>query len=106
MPLRVLAPGVVLTTLALFGTGVALAFASPPSDTLVFAHKLSFIAWVAFMTLHVLGHLLELPRLASADLRRGHGVGGGAQRAVVLGAAIVAGVACGVLGLSIASSWL
>jgi hypothetical protein len=43
--LRLLAPGVVLTTLALFGTGVALAFASPPSDTLVFAHKLSFIAW-------------------------------------------------------------
>jgi hypothetical protein len=106
MPLRVLAPGVVLTTLALMGTGVALAFASPPSDTLVFAHKLSFIAWVALMTLHVLGHLLELPRLASADLRRGRRVGGGAQRALILGAAIVAGVACGVLGLSIASAWL
>ena len=68
--LRVLAPGVVLTTLALFGTGVALLFAGPPSNTLIFAHKLSFFAWVALMTLHVLGHLLELPRLASADWRR------------------------------------
>src|SRR5882757_5732319 len=30
--LRVLAPGLVLTTLALFGTGVALLFAGPPSQ--------------------------------------------------------------------------
>ena len=65
-----LAPGVVLTTVALFGTGVALLFAGPPSNTLVFAHKLSFIAWVALMTLHVLGHLLEVPRLALPDWRR------------------------------------
>jgi hypothetical protein len=32
--LRVLAPGVVLTTLALFGTGVALLIDGPPSNTL------------------------------------------------------------------------
>jgi hypothetical protein len=109
MPLRVLAPGVVLTTLALLGTGVALAFSSPPSDTLVFAHKLSFFAWVALMTLHVLGHLLELPRLATADLRPGPGIariGGGVQRATALGLAIVAGGALGLLGLSLASPWL
>ncbi len=107
--LRVLAPGVVLTTLVLFGTGVALALSAPPSNTLVFAHKLSFFAWVALMTLHVLGHLLELPRLASADLRRGPRfatVGGGAQRATALAIAIVAGVALGLFGLSIAASWL
>ncbi len=105
--LRVLAPGVVLTTLALFGTGVALALTSPPSNTLVFAHKLSFIAWVALMTLHVLGHVLEVPRLASADLRRrGGGIGGGAQRAIALAIAIGGGVAFGLLGLTIAASWL
>jgi hypothetical protein len=109
LPLRVLAPGVVLTTLALFGTGVALVFSASPSDTLVFAHKLSFIAWAALMILHVLGHLLELPRLATADLRHGLGIariGGSAQRATALGLAIVAGVGLGLLGLSLASSWL
>jgi len=68
--LRVLAPGVVLSTLALFGTGVALLVDGPPGNTLIFAHKLSFIAWVALMTLHVLGHLLEVPELATADWRR------------------------------------
>ena len=59
-----------LTTVALFGTGVALLFAGPPSETLVFVHKLSFIAWVSLMTLHVLGHLLEVPQLALPDWRR------------------------------------
>ena len=44
-------PGIILTTLAVFGTGIALLFTGPPSNTLIFAHKLSFIAWVALMTL-------------------------------------------------------
>jgi len=108
--LRVLAPGVVLTTLAVFGTGVALLFAGPPSNTLIFAHKLSFIAWVALMTLHVLGHLLDLPRLAGADWRR-HGprearLAGAGMRATALAAAIVAGVALGFLALSVGKPWL
>jgi hypothetical protein len=108
--LRVLAPGVVLTTLAVFGTGVALLFAGPPSNTLIFAHKLSFIAWVALMALHVLGHVLELPRLASADWRRSGPrearLAGAGMRAGLLAAAIVAGVALGFLALSVGKSWL
>jgi hypothetical protein len=108
--LRVLAPGVVLTTLAVFGTGVALLFAGPPSNTLIFAHKLSFIAWVALMALHVLGHVLELPRLASADWRRSGPrearLAGAGMRASLLAAAIVAGVALGFLALSVGKSWL
>jgi hypothetical protein len=110
LALRVLAPGVVLTTLAVFGTGVALLFAGPPSNTLIFAHKLSFIAWIALMSLHVLGHLLELPQLASADWRR-HGprearLAGAGMRAGALGAAIAAGVALGFLAFSAGASWL
>ena len=108
--LRVLAPGVVLTTVALFGTGVALLFAGPPSNTLIFAHKLSFFAWVAAMTLHVLGHLVELPRLASADWRR-HGprearLAGAGLRAAALAGAIVLGVGLGFLALSVGKPWL
>ena len=106
LPLRLLAPGVVLTTLALFGTGVTLALVSPPSNTLVFAHKLSFIAWVALMTIHVLGHLLEVPGLAAADLRRERRIAGAGQRAGLLLASILAGVGLGLVGLSVASGWL
>jgi hypothetical protein len=108
--LRILAPGVVLTTLALFGTGIALLFTGPPSHTLSFAHKLSFIAWIALMVLHVLGHLLELPRLASADWRRNGPrearLAGAGLRASVLAAAIVLGVGLGFLALSLGKPWL
>jgi hypothetical protein len=108
--LRLLAPGVVLTTLALFGTGIALLFAGPPSSTLIFAHKASFIAWIALMALHVLGHLLELPGLASADWRR-HGprearLAGAGMRAGLVSAAIGIGVALGFFALSAGSAWL
>jgi hypothetical protein len=108
--LRLLAPGVVLTTVAVFGTGVALLFTGPPSQTLIFAHKLSFIAWVALMALHVLGHLLELPRLASADWRRRGPrearLAGAGLRAGALAGAIVLGVALGFVALSAGRPWL
>lgn len=108
--LRLLAPGVVLSTLALFGTGVALLVAGPPSHTLVFAHKLSFIAWVALMTLHVLGHLLELPALALPDWRlsgpREARLAGAGARTMALGASILAGAALALLTYSAAGAWL
>jgi hypothetical protein len=108
--LRVLAPGLVLTTLALFGTGVALLFAGPPSQTLIFAHKLSFFAWVGLMSLHVLAHLIELPRLASADWRRNGPrearLAGAGLRAAALAGAIALGVGLGFLALSVGKPWL
>jgi hypothetical protein len=107
--LRVLAPSVVLTTLALFGTGVALLIDGPPGNTLIFAHKLSFIAWVALMTLHVLGHLLEVPSLASADWRRAGPpearLAGAGLRTLSLATAILAGIAVAVLTFSVAQPW-
>lgn len=108
LALRIMAPGVVLTTLALFGTGVALLFAGPPSNTLIFAHKLSFIAWVALMTLHVLGHLLEVPRLAFPDWRPSSSearLAGAGTRTMALGAAILSGGVLALLTLSIAKPW-
>jgi len=108
--LRLLAPGVVFTTLALFGTGVALLVAGPPGDTLKFAHKLSFIAWVALMTLHVLGHLLELPALALPDWRRNGPaearLAGAGIRTMTLGLAILAGAVLALLTYSAAGPWL
>lgn len=110
LPLRVLAPGVVLTTVALFGTGVALLLAGPPSNTLIFAHKLSFIAWVGLMSLHVLGHLLEVPRLASSDWRRKAPVearlAGAGTRITTLGLSLLAGICVALLSISAAESWL
>ena len=108
--LRLLAPGVVLTTLALFGTGVALLVTGPPSNTLMFAHKLSFIAWVALMTLHVLGHVLEVPSLALADWRRSGPreaqLAGAGMRTMALSLAILGGGVLALLTYSAAHPWL
>ncbi|HEX5191640.1 MAG TPA: hypothetical protein VFW09_02475 [Solirubrobacteraceae bacterium] len=61
--LRGLAPLVVLSTLALFATGIALLFAGRNTGLpLGLLHKVSFILWIALVALHVLGHLPEIVR--------------------------------------------
>jgi hypothetical protein len=68
LPLRLIAPIVVLTTLVVFASGVALLFAGPSSrDTLLPIHKISFIVWTAFMAIHVLAHLPTMLRSLGAD---------------------------------------
>ncbi len=60
-PLRMIAPLVVISTVAVFLSGVALLLVGPSSrDTLLPIHKVGFIAWVVFTSLHVLGHLPEI----------------------------------------------
>lgn len=109
-PMRLLAPGVVLTSLALFGTGIALLVSGPESGRLVLLHKASFIAWFGLMALHVLGHLLELPRLALPDWRRvgGHeaALAGAGLRLAVLFSVAIAGVTLALATISLAGPWL
>ena len=58
--LRLLAPAVVLSTIALFATGVALITLGPRSGSLVGLHKASFVVWFVAMAAHVLGHALRV----------------------------------------------
>lgn len=119
MPLlRGLAPLVVLTTLALFVTGVALLFAGPHTGVpLGLLHKVSFIAWIALVVLHVLGHLPEIlhalpraratrraimPATAGVDRRRLAGTGG---RTLALGVALTAGLVLAVALIGQFSVW-
>lgn len=109
--MRLLAPGVVVTTVALFATGVALAVAGPAgSGALKFLHRASFILWFGLMTIHVLGHVLEVPVLAFPDWRRAGGreaaLAGSGLRIVLLSAALVAGLALALATISLAGPWL
>jgi hypothetical protein len=109
--LRVLAPGVIITTLVLFATGVALLAVGPDeSGTLKFLHKASFIAWFALMAVHVLGHLLEVPSLALPDWRRSGGreadLAGAGLRLALLATSIAAGLAVALATISLAGPWL
>ncbi|MGH2935583.1 MAG: hypothetical protein ACRDL2_13865 [Gaiellaceae bacterium] len=66
LPLRLLAPLVVASTLAVFGTGVALLVRGPGGGLLVGLHKASFVVWLAATGVHVLAYLWRVPRLAAA----------------------------------------
>lgn len=67
-PLRMIAPVVVLTTIVVFVSGVLLLLIGPSSrSALLPLHKISFIVWVVFTSLHVLGHLPEIAAAVGLD---------------------------------------
>jgi hypothetical protein len=61
--LRLLGPLVVLSTVVVFASGVALLLLGPSSrSTLLLVHKASFFVWLGATAVHVLGHLPEVTR--------------------------------------------
>ena len=72
LPLRLLAPLVVASTLAVVGSGIALVVTGPASPgPFVALHVISFLVWTPAIAIHVIAHLLEVPRLIARDWRRG-----------------------------------
>jgi hypothetical protein len=121
LPLRLIAPIVVLSTLVVFASGVALLFAGPNSrDTLLPIHKVSFFIWVAFMSIHVLAHLPTMLRSLGADYgpRRARGstwqqylgsrdsVNGRAGRMLSLSSALAFGVVLAIVLIPQYGPWL
>lgn len=109
--LRMIAPIVVLSTLVVFASGVALLFAGPSSrGTLLPIHKASFVIWIAFTALHVLGHLPAMGQLLRAEVGRSAqwsgDVTGRTGRTLALSGALVAGVVLAVLVIPDFGPWL
>ena len=109
--LRLIAPIVVASTVAVFASGVALLLLGPSSrGSLLLIHKASFVVWVAVTAIHVLGHLSDLPRA----LQRKHeiqpeldGYGTGrAGRILSLSGALVAGLVLAILYIPQFGPWL
>jgi uncharacterized membrane protein YbhN (UPF0104 family) len=95
--LRLLAPGVVLSTVVVFASGVVLPFLGPAHRDLWFSiHKVSFFVWLAATGLHVLGHLPGMPAGLRATSLNGTsargGQAGGAGRAIAVAGAVVGGL--------------
>jgi hypothetical protein len=105
--LRGLAPVLVVTTLAVFATGVLLLVDGPGSrDQLLLWHKVSFIVWLVAIAPHVLGHLVELPpALRLTRTAAPVSTGGGAGRAIALASAIVGGAVVAIVLLPDFSAW-
>jgi hypothetical protein len=105
--LRVLGPFVIVTSLAVLGTGVALAVAGPHAGPWLFLHKASFVLWFGVMAIHVLVYAWRLPRILL-----GHGAGsgraavvGGQARWILIGASLLSGLLLAVLTAHLATRW-
>lgn len=68
--MRLLGPVLVLSTGALFATGIELwLFGFRFGEEWLTWHKVAFVVWFLAMTVHVLGYLRRAPALALADSR-------------------------------------
>ena len=94
--LRVLGPFVILSSLALLGTGVTLIFVGDqPGGWLLTAHQTCFWIWLVLMAVHLLGHLWEAMIVSWAEIRgslSGRAARGRRWRFVALVASLVIGV--------------
>jgi hypothetical protein len=110
--LRVLAPGVVASTLVVLASGVALLIVGPHSrGALVPIHKVSFIVWAALTGLHVLAHLGQAQRslageLAPAGIARGARLAGRDGRLISVAGALVAGAVLALLLVPDFAAWV
>ena len=95
LPLRLLGPVLVVTTVLVFGSGVWLMVLGHGSDAVLELHKVSFIVWGVIFGVHFLAHLPTMLRAL-----RPSGVPGASVRALLVAASLGAGVA---LALSVLS---
>jgi hypothetical protein len=108
--LRLIAPIIVLSTLIVFVSGVVLLFVGPADrGQLVLIHKVSFIVWVVFTSLHVLMHLPHMPDSLRAVRRANPGLPGyqtgAAGRWVSIASAIVGGLVLAIVLIPEFAAW-
>ena len=94
--LRMTAPFLVLSTVGVFGTGVAMLVLGPSSQGLIGLHTASFVVWFFAMVVHVLAHIRRVPGLARLSART--------QRLLVTGA-VLAGVVLAAATVPLIHPW-
>jgi hypothetical protein len=104
--LRLLGPVVILTTVAVLGTGIALIVVGPGRGLMLNLHKASFIVWFAALAAHVLGHLGRLPSALRGDLVRRDPLGGSRLRLLLVAGSVVVGAIAAVAIYPQAAAWL
>jgi hypothetical protein len=105
--LRLIAPVLVVATLTLFASGVAIILVGHGGGPLLQIHAVSFAVWGVLIAIHILAYLTRVLREGVADWR-GHAervAGGRGRRAALLGA-LLAGVVLALATYSAQDSWL
>lgn len=107
--LRLLAPVLVISTITLIGSGIAMAITGPGVDLLVKVHIVSFVAWIGTLAIHVIAYARRVPALVTADWRRepeSEPVPGRGLRLALNVAALIAGTFGAVLLLPASTPWV
>ncbi|WP_415857387.1 hypothetical protein [Sinomonas sp. G460-2] len=107
--MRVLSPLLLAFTVAVIGSGVALAFTGPAPALLLRIHVVSFLGWLVLILVHVVVYVSRVPRLIAEDWRnrraRPAARLGPAERIGVNVAALVAAAIPAMLLLPTATLW-
>lgn len=106
LPLRMLGPLVVLSTVGLLATGVALIVVGPGGGVMLNLHKASFAVWLVALGAHVLAHIRRLLHVLRTDLTAPRRPGGSGLRYAVVAGAVVIGTTAAVAVLIHGTPWL
>jgi len=104
---RVTGPFVILTTVAVLGSGVMLVLTGPGNGPWHSLHRLSFLAWMVVIIIHLASYLPKLPRMLSsrsADRAR-HVLAAGVTRWLLLAGSLAAGLVLAFLTYHLSGSW-
>lgn len=110
LALRLIAPLVVMSTVGVFVTGIALLIAGPGHRSpWLLLHKVTFIIWIVFTSLHILGHLPAVARALGIGGRgraqRAGAASGEVGRWIALTGALVGGLVLAVVLIPDFSAW-
>jgi hypothetical protein len=93
--LRLLGPALVVLTVVLFASGILLLFVGAQDRAaMLLLHRASFILWFAVMSVHVVGHFVDVVRRAPRDFQpsmRQRGYGSALRQLVLVGALAAGG---------------
>ena len=111
--MRMLGPVVMATSLAVLGTGVALAVVGPGDREWLFLHKATFVLWFGAMTIHVLAYAPRLPGLLlsgagagrTGAIRAGAALSGRGTRWLLLAASLACGLLIAAATVHLTSRW-
>jgi hypothetical protein len=109
LPLRVLAPLLLLTTLVVIGSGIGLVVTGPlHPGPLLLVHGMSTLLWLPLIAIHVFAYLRRVPRLVADDWStsssRNEHLARGLRLGVNLGA-LLCGALAAILVLPFAAPW-
>jgi hypothetical protein len=107
LPLRIMAPVLVVATLSILATGVLLFAIGHKSGVLLEVHKVAFVVWLAVFAIHLVAYLARVMRSLRTDWTPAgrRVVPGAGLRATLVASSLGGGVALALALVSSMDAW-